>query len=145
MYSNAPETPSSLAGAGWAFVVNAASFLGVVVVTIAVALAVRSWLVRRREKATLPPRALHPELRRLEDALAEEGVVRDPAEGLLTFATRLERDADTTGADAVRACAFLVYGEEGSLATLTALVDARLAKGPRGENKGERPNAYASR
>ena len=119
----------------------AVAILGVVVVTIAVALAVRSWLVRRREKATLPPRALHPELRRLEDALAEEGVVRDPAEGLLTFATRLERDADTTGADAVRACAFLVYGEEGSLATLTALVDARLAKGPRGENKGEPPHA----
>ena len=99
---------------------------------VLVALGVVAWLAVRRVRArrarlAAPVVPIHPELERLEAHLAARGVRRDRAEGLYAFAERLEGGGDALAARAVRACAALRYGHEGTPEDLRDLVSARLA------------------
>jgi len=109
-----------------------AATLGGGTVLLALGIVARVLIVRRRAAAARVVHTLHPELARLERGLAREGIFRASAEGLLTFALRLEAEGDLAAARAARACAYLVYGQEGTLAELSALVDARVGAAERG-------------
>mgnify|MGYP001321363108 CR=1 FL=1 len=103
---------------------------------VLVAVGVGVWLGVRRARArrarlAAPVVPIHPELERLEAHLATRGVQRDRAEGLYAFAERLETQGDDLAARAVRACAALRYGHEGTSEELRALVSARLASDAR--------------
>lgn len=94
--------------------------LGLACIVTAVVL-VRRARARRAKKSV----KVHPELVRLEAALARDGHLRDPAEGLLVFAERLERARDLAGAEAVRSLAAWVYGGEGDPERVRDLVSRR--------------------
>ncbi len=102
--------------------------IGVTAVLVALGFFVRALAKKRKANTTEARRVagLHPELVRLESVLAKEGVVRASSEGLFTFATRLEKAGDLLGAQAVRACANLSYGREGTEQDLRAHVNARV-------------------
>lgn len=110
---------------------RAVASFGAVALVVAGVVVVRTVVARRRAARAATARPIHPALARLEEGLGAEGVVRDPAEGLLAFAKRLDEDGDHTAAEAVRACAYLVYGDEGTEEDLAALVARRLGAPPR--------------
>ena len=115
------------------------ALVGAGAVLVAAGLVARSIAKKRRARAAEPGRAvpLHPELVRLEGVLASEGVVRARSEGLLAFASRLEKSGDSLGADAVRACAGLCYGREGTDEDLAARVTARVPRTAAAKARGE--------
>ena len=102
--------------------------IGVTAVLVAIGLFARTLAKRRKARTTEAQRtaALHPELVRLESVLAQEGVFRASSEGLFAFAKRLESAGDLLAAQAVRACANLCYGREGTEQDLAAHVNARI-------------------
>jgi hypothetical protein len=102
--------------------------MGVVAGLVALGLFARTLVKRRKAKTTEAQRTagLHPELVRLESVLAKDGVERARSEGLYAFAKRLEKGGDLLGAKAVRACANLSYGREGTEQDLVAQVNARV-------------------
>lgn len=102
--------------------------LGAGALVVALALFARAIIKRRRARnvTALATVSLHPELVKLEACLATEGIVRARSEGLFTFASRLDAHGDSLAAEAVRACARLCYGREGTDETLAERVSARV-------------------
>jgi transglutaminase-like putative cysteine protease len=117
------------------------SGLAVAVVAAVVAL-VRRARARRAKKVV----KVHPELVRLEAALARDGLLREPSEGLLVFAERLEAARDLDGAEAVRTLAAWVYGGEGDADHVRDLVSRRAeARAPRVPRDPEKRATNGSR
>lgn len=117
------------------------SGLAVAVIAAVVAL-VRRARARRAKKVV----KVHPELVRLEAALARDGLLREPSEGLLVFAERLEAARDLDGAEAVRTLAAWVYGGEGDADHVRDLVSRRAeARAPRVPRDPEKRATNGSR